>query len=165
MRTEFVIFSALLMLAAFHRGQRLRSSVALAASLLVYFAISLSQHAYGWLTLLNFSLIKAVPFPSKLVPSHDLVIYLKMYARSAWWLIGSAHFVIYLIAGYLLVVFRSAVYTRELHARELFAIPMGFVVIHWLLYPSYEYRQFVLPASLTLVWTLSSLRSIAARLR
>ena len=165
LRTEFVIFSALLMLAAFHRGQRLRSSVAFAASLLVYFAVSLSQHAYGWLTLLNFSRAKAVPFPSKIVPSHDLVVYLKMYVGSVWSLIDSPHFVIYLLAGYVFAAFRSAAYTRELHARELFAIPMCFVVIHWLLYPSYEYRQFVLPASLTLVWTLSSLRSIAARLR
>jgi hypothetical protein len=161
LRTEFVIFSALLMLAAFHGGQRLRASIALAASLLVYFAVNLTQHAYGWLTLLNFSRVKAVPYPSKIVPSHDLIVYLKMYLGSVWPLIDSPHFVIYLVAVYLLATFRSAVCTRELHTRELFAIPICFVVIHLLLYPKYEYRQFVLPASLSLVWILSSLRSLA----
>jgi hypothetical protein len=158
LRTDFIIFSALLMLAMSRRGQRLRSSIALAVSLAVVFAVCLSQHAYGWLTLINFSLVKTVPFPSKIVPSHDVSVYLGMYARAAWQLLGSAHFLIYFVAGYVLAVFRRNVYTRELYARELLFIATAFVVLHLALYPLYETRQFVLPVSLILVWILAALR-------
>ncbi len=165
LRTDFVIFSAILMLATFHRGQRVGSSVALAASLMVYFAVTRWQHAYGWLTLVNFSLLQRMPFPSRIVPSHDLRVYLAMYARAAWLLIGSAQFFIYLVCGYLLVVFRRNVWRRELYALELLAVPAAFAVLHFVLYPTYEDRHFVAPASLIVVWILGSLRALSARLR
>jgi len=164
LRTDFILFSALLMLTMFQRRQRLRSAIALAASLVVYLTVSRSQHAYGWLTLINFSLLQTVPFPSKIVPSRDVAVYLSMYAGAARQLLGSAQFLIYLVAGYVLAVFRGNVYTRELHARELFVVPISFAVLHLALYPLYENRQFVLPASLILVWILGALRGISARL-
>ena len=164
LRTDSVILSAMLTLVMFYRGQRLRASVALAAALVTYFAVSVSQHAYGWLTLLNFSLVEREVFPSKIVPSNDLRDYLVLYARAAWGFLGSRHCLFYLVSGCLVAFFRRAVCTRESYAAELLAIPVAFTVLHLALYPSYEDRFLVLPASLILVWIVASLRGISARL-
>ena len=160
LRTEFIVFSGLLMLAMFYRRGRLPASIAFAASLAVYLTITLSQHAYNWLTLINFSLVKTVAFPSEIVPSHDATVYLVLYARAAWQLVSSAHFLIYLIGGYLLAVIRAKACSRERYSLELLAIPLAFVVLHLGLYPLCENRQFVLPASLILVWTLGAVRGV-----
>jgi hypothetical protein len=160
LRTEFVIFSALLMLVMFYRGQRLHSSIALAASLAVYFAVTRSQHAYGWLTLINFAVAKTLAFPSATVPSHDLKPYLVMYVNAARQLLSSAHFPIYLIAGYMFAVLRGKVHAHELYSLELLAVPFAFALLHLALYPLYESRQFVLPASLILVWILGAVRDV-----
>jgi hypothetical protein len=135
----------------------------LAASLLIYFAISLSQHAYGWLTLLD-SLVKPAAFPSAIVPPHDVRVYLPLYLQALWRLLRSPHFLIYLVAGYLLAVFRRNIWTRALHTPVLLAIPACFAVLHLALYPWFEERYFVLPVTLILVWILGSLRSISASL-
>jgi hypothetical protein len=156
LRTEFILYSAVLMLAMFYRRKRLRSSITFAASLAVYFAVTLSQHAYSWATLIDFSLIRAVPFPSKIVPSQGAAVYLAMYVNAARQLLNSTHFLIYLIAGYVLAVIRRKACSRELYTLELLAVPFAFAVFHLALYPSYESREFVLPASLILVWVLST---------
>lgn len=163
LRTEYIIFSVLLMLAMLCRGQRLRALGALAASLVVYLAVGVSQHTYGWLTLLHLSFVKRTAFPSKVVPPHDVMDYLAAYRLAVWELIGSPHFIVYLVSGYLLAVFGRALWTRDLYSLELFAIPIAFVVFHLALFPSYQDRFFVLPASLILIWILGSIRSISAR--
>jgi hypothetical protein len=65
-----------------------------------------------------------------------------------------------LIGGYLLAVIRAKACTRERYSLELLAIPLAFVVLHVGLYPLYENRQFVLPASLILVWILGAVRGV-----
>ena len=163
LRTEFILYSALLMLAMFYRRERLRASMALAASLAVYFTVTLSQHAYSWPTLIEFSLVKTVGFSSKPVPSHAVAVYLGLYGNAARQLLSSTHFLIYLIAGYVLAVCRMKACSSELYTLELFAVPFAFSVLHLALYPVYESRGFVLPASLILVWMLSAMRSSSIR--
>jgi hypothetical protein len=160
LRTEYILFCALLMLLMFYRRERLRASMALIASLAVYLAITLSQHAYGWLTLINFSLVKTVALPSQIVPSHDVWVYLALYADAARQLLSSTHLLIYLIAGYVLAVTRGKAWVRESYPMELLAVPLAFAGLHLALYPLYENREFALPASLILVWMLSAVRSM-----
>jgi hypothetical protein len=163
-RPDYVVYAGLLMLVMAIRGAKLFAVLGAGGAILVYVTIGMTQHAYSWLTLLNFTFVDKEPYPSDIVQSLDVTDYLPIYVRTAWEILGSSHFLVYVVCGYVIALFRSEVLKRELHAAELLAVPAVFTAIHVALFPSYQDRFFALPASLILIWLLACLGSFRAQL-
>jgi hypothetical protein len=105
--------------------------------------------------LFNFNFIHKTPFPADLVLSHRLADYWPPYVSTIVDLLTwpSAQMLTYLLCIYVLVMYRDqAKAFAGLHA--FIAIPLGLVVLRLMLFPNYEDRYFVFPASMILAGTL-----------
>jgi len=151
MRTDYVIFSALLMTCRFLSGERRYALTSLLASVAAYVGVSAAWGGYGWLKLFNFTLITgASPYPLEAAVSSRLVDYLTPFGRIWGQMIQGHFFVIYCIALFAII----ALLRGRLSMRDrglLFMLPFAFVVLHLLFFPLYEDRFFVFSASLMLV--------------
>lgn len=158
-RTDFVLLSCLMLAASYFRGEKLQSVIVLLVSLLAYFAVNKLKGNYGWLTVLNFTLIDMSPYPVDLVPSHNILKYIKLYLKVIADIFMSPHSAIYIFLSYQL-----AVQWRKINRDAAFfmfcVIPVIFVALHLLLFPVYMDRFFVFSSSLMFVWLLGSMRGI-----
>jgi hypothetical protein len=155
MRTDSILLCALIMAYEYWRGQKTLSWISFLCSLAAYVLINRWHGNYGWLTLFNFNFIQSTPFPADLVLSHRLADYWPPYVSTFLYLLiePGAQTLIYLLCIYVLVLYRDEARTfAGLHA--FIAIPVGVIVLRLLLFPNYEDRYFVFPASMILAGTL-----------
>jgi hypothetical protein len=161
MRTDAVVLSALLMAFAFWRGQRVLSVASFAVSAAAYVLINRIHGNYGWLMLINQSLIQKSPFPGSIVPSHDLGDYVRAYFLTFQDIVTQPNFLtpIVLVAVYVYALHRRAA-GSDLSRYAFFFIPLAFAVLRLLLYPSYEDRYFCFSAMMILAGTLATMSGL-----
>ncbi|GGA31266.1 hypothetical protein GCM10010981_20420 [Dyella nitratireducens] len=163
-RTDFLLLSLLVLGYTFVTGKRMHSVAALVVAVVLYLLVTRMCGAYGWLTLFNMSLISKTPYPASLVPSHVIGDYLRPYISTAYGFTMHPHFVIYGLAVFWLLTRRRVERTDpEFHRICAFLlIPLGFVLLHLLLFPADTYRFFIFAASLAAIWLLGQIRSAGA---
>ncbi|WP_233843586.1 hypothetical protein [Dyella sp. 2HG41-7] len=151
-RTDLLLLSLLVLGHAFLFGQRKFALASMMMACLLYLLTVKMNHAYGWLTLFNTSLIHKTAYPATLLPSHALDDYLRPYASTIYNFTMHPHFVIYSLAIWLLISngARALRIERRLIS-AVFVIPMAFVAAHLLLFPADTYRFFVFAASLVAI--------------
>lgn len=155
-RTDYILMSLLLVFVPLGRGGRKLAVAAFLVSLLLYFAITTLNNNYGWLHIFNFVLINRVPYPAQLVPSVVISDYLDPYLRTFGTLWSKSHFAIYFVAAVLAFRIRHEL-LRDTRTYIVFFVPIAFVLLHLLLFPSYENRFFAFAASLSFMAILSVL--------
>lgn len=163
-RTDFVLFSALLMGVLFLQGRRLVAVGGLVAAVAAYVLNNKLNGGYSYLTVFHFTLIGLDPYPAKLVVSTNPADYLAAYGRMLKTIARSPHVVIYFVAACLAIIHRKALSGLLKGAAErqadqaalylLLLVPAAFVVAHLLLLPIYTERYFASPVSLILLWVI-----------
>jgi hypothetical protein len=155
-RTEYVLLacSTLGYLAA--RGGGAAALVALAASMVTYGLVALSPGTYAYATLFNFTFFATTPFPSRLVPSHAVRDYARIYYRLGAQLLLNAHAVVYALA--LGTWFRRrGVMILDRQLCGLLVFPLLFLGLRLLLFPLLRERFVAYSTSLVLIWLGSQL--------
>jgi hypothetical protein len=163
-RTDFVLFSALLMGVMFLQGRRLVAVAGLVAAVAAYVLNNKLNAGYSYLTVFHFTLIGLDPYPAKLVVSTNPADYLAAYGRMLKTVARSPHVVIYFVAACLAIIHRKALFGSLKRAGGcdadlaalylLLLVPAAFVVAHLVLLPIYTERYFAYPASLILLWVI-----------
>lgn len=151
-RTDFLLLSLLVLGHTFVVGQRKYALASMTAACALYWLVTSTNGAYGWLTLFNMSLIHKTAYPATLVPSHAIGDYIGPYASMIYGFVMHPHFVIYGLALWFLASNRTAARSADKHLiSAVFFIPMAFVAIHLVLFPANTYRFFVFAASLVAI--------------
>ena len=148
-RTDFIILSLLIASYEFFSRWKYVSVAAAAVSLAIYFAINYLHADYGWLTIFNFSLIGITPYPAKLIASTSIMDYIRAYIRGIVGLVSQLSAALFALA--LFSVTATNVRSKK-KAMVLVVIPLGFVLVHFALFPVYFPRFFVFAEALVLLW-------------
>jgi hypothetical protein len=155
-RTDFLLFSLLVLGQTFAGGRRAASVAAMAAAAACYAWTVKAHGGYGWLTLFNTSLISKTAYPAALQPSHAIGAYLRPYLTTAYSFTQQPHFAIYGLALVWLLVRRDTG-TDERERRlcgAMCLVPLAFVALHLLLFPADTYRFFVATTALVGAWLI-----------
>jgi hypothetical protein len=158
LRTDAILLSALLMAYAFRRGHRLLAGASFAAALAAYLLVGWAQHSYSLLTVFNFYFFQLAPFPAQMPISHRLADYLPPYYLNLRDLLiaPGPQTLIYLLCLYACIARRAQL--RQFADRHAWlTLPMCFIALRLALFPNYEARFFVFPASMILAGTLGLL--------
>lgn len=160
-RTDFVLFSALLMGVLFLRGERRIAVAGLVAAVAAYVLNNRLNAGYSFLTVFHFTLIGLDPYPATLAVSTNPADYLAAYGRMLKTLTRSPHVAIYFVAACVAFIHRKALFGEgraagaDPHAtRLLLLVPGLFVLAHLALLPIYTERYFAYPASVILLWLI-----------
>ncbi len=149
-RTDLVILSILAMAFRFYHNRSFYALLSAAAALVLYFIINRIAGNYGWLNLFNFTFIKITPYPKSMEISHHIRAYLNAYITGFGNLISSRHILIYVLVSY--IFFVKQMYKRlNLEINTITTMCLLYGAAHFALFPEYEDRFFVFPASLLLL--------------
>lgn len=171
-RTDFVLFSALLAGVFFWQGRRGSAVIGLAGAVAAYLLNNALNAGYGYLTVFHFTLIGLDPYPATLVVSTNPADYIAAYVRMFKTLMKSPHVVIYFIAACIAFAHRRVLFggvgrageVDRMAAQLLLVVPALFTLAHLVLLPIYTERYFAYSASAILLWVLVAVsRAFAAR--
>jgi hypothetical protein len=142
-RTEFLLLSLLIFAHAFIYGRRKQAFIATVVACALYWLVNKTSGDRGWLFLFNFSLIHKTAYPAQLIPSHQLVDYLRPYPLMAYDLITQPLFVISGLAVAVLLIHRRKQPATDWRlASAIYLIPIAFAAMHVALFPEITYRFF-----------------------
>lgn len=171
-RTDFVLFSALLAGVFFWQGRRGSAVIGLAGAVAAYLLNNALNAGYGYLTVFHFTLIGLDPYPATLAVSTNPADYIAAYVRMFKTLMKSPHVVIYFIAACIAFAHRRVLFggvgrageVDRMAAQLLLVVPALFTLAHLMLLPIYTERYFAYSASAILLWVLVAVsRAFAAR--
>lgn len=161
-RTDFVLFSAPLLLLLAYRGNRVLAIVSLGAAALCYLAANALNGNYGYLAIFQFTLIGLDPYPADMAISTRISDYLVAYIGLARGLAASSHISLYFVAAYVAAMRWQRLW-KDADFQLLLLVPTAFLTAHLILFPVYSDRYFVYAASVILLWTLSQLQEPVPR--
>jgi hypothetical protein len=161
-RTDFVIWSLLLLACSFARGARWPAVLAGVSTVALYLGVNHWAGHYGWLAVFNLTFIALDPYPVTMAISTDVAAYLRPYGTSLRDLAASPHLFAYFLAGFL---FSRPGRWRALalSQRDLALVSASFALLHLLAFPAYMERFFGASVVLLLVLALAGLRGLPER--
>ncbi|MBA4695794.1 MAG: hypothetical protein H2069_00215 [Legionella sp.] len=156
-RTDFILLSWLVALYAYKEKHNVLCGLTMIGSLILMGLINVAHDSYSWLTLFNFTLVEYNPYPADLVPLSGWENYIRIYLRGIKKFLIHPHSLIYFIAFYVGWYSRKGFKVYNHDTALLLVLPLGFVVSHFLLFPSYLDRWFMFPVLLVLIWLLKAI--------
>lgn len=150
-RTDYIILSGLFSLCFWLRGQRKTAVLLCVLSLAAYVWVNRAHANYGYLKILNFTLMNNTPYPATMAIETNLTAYLEIYRQGFAKFLGHIHFAIFLI--YFITWYRWVKPLKISRNTEQVFIVLGFVLIHLLLFPAYYQRFFSWCAALAAMQT------------
>ncbi|XGC82251.1 hypothetical protein ACES2L_07110 [Bdellovibrio bacteriovorus] len=145
-RTDFVILAGLLGLCAAYRRKLVPALSFLIVPAIAYLLVNRLNANYGYLKILNFTLIHNDPFPETMSIATTIAPYLKIYGDGFSALLGHRHFLAYIALVF--VWFKNFRKMQNPVINENVFIILGFVFLHMLLFPAYYPRFFTWCAAL-----------------
>lgn len=139
-RTDFILLAGLIALCAIYKKQFIRAALFLVLPFIAYSYVNRTNDNYGYLKILNFTLMNNDPHPATMAIETSLGPYLKIYAEGFSKFVGHRHFLIFL--GYFFVWFKYMRNKKMQELNEQIFIVLSFVILHMLLFPAYYQRFF-----------------------
>lgn len=147
-RTDYIILVPLFAWLLYSREYWAQAVIAVAASIMVYFAINTLAGNYGYLTIFNFFFISGPhPYPMEMDISANINDYIGAYASGIPKLLTGEGAAI-IAAGTLLAIFQVNS-RRSIHGFALAAT--AFCALHFMLFPAGLYRYYFVATGLSLV--------------
>ena len=157
-RTDYVILCALLAAVEIYK-KNYKSSLGLFLPAVVsYLWVNSLHQNYGYVMIFNFTFFESNPFPLELKMEKNIGPYLGAYWQGLRGFIEEYHFYLYLFFG--IYWFKKIRPLKNQGDNIITFTVLGYVVLHFLLFPVYDDRFFLWTAALSILtlmrWTLTS---------
>jgi len=161
-RTDFILFSVLMVIAMYYANKcdALKCVLSICVSILIYFSIGIFYSNPGWSTIFYFTLVNIIPRP--ISTPHELtpVMYVTALFKGVISMLINKAFNIYALAAAIwLYKMRDIKHASQLFKEQfnvLAIISFVFIVLHFILFPATYDRYFI---SAYMLGVLSLLRS------
>ena len=157
-RTDFILLSFLLVCYSFISRNTLLGLVSGVIAIYFYGAVNSASGNYGWLTIINFTLIETNPYPAQMDISYYWLDYVKPFVLVIWNAANHVHGLVYFISFTFWFFSKNNLYPRDEVVDNVLIISACYVLLHIILFPAYMDRFFTSFVIYFLIYIFSKIR-------
>lgn len=139
-RTDYILIAVILSYFSLSNKKFLQAALFLILPLAVYAFINKFNANYGYLKIFNFTLIRIDPFPATMNIEEGVMPYVSVYATNLKSFLGHKHFILFFLYGFFW--FKKIRLLNRTIENQQVALVLGFVFLHFALFPAYYPRFF-----------------------